>query len=260
MAGEQAAERFGVDAARGLIADAARSSLRDAERLVGETFARQGETRTAKEVVQQSERELLSRLSDVDRTAISTFKREADAAESAITPKLERIVASTSGAELAGREFARKSEESLARKVATAMLRGKTAREALDAIKDSVRYTIKSSDEDYGRVTQDAVDKLKGEGFTPLEVKNSWGDATGYRGINSFWRDEATGKVIEVQFHTDSSLMAKELTHPIYDLERLPSLGDDAAGRLRELQNRVFDEVPVPSGAPSVGWPAVGPP
>ena len=60
------------------------------------------------------------------------------------------------------------------------------------------------------------VERLKGEGFELIKLKNLW-DSEQYKGINSQWHRPETGLRFEVQFHTPESFEAKELTHGAYE-------------------------------------------
>jgi hypothetical protein len=247
MAGGEAVEHEAV----GIIAKAAKDVLPQARRLV--TTVLGDGVRTPKEIVKTAQNALISTLKDSDRAAITTFRRGAQDAERTLTPTMERIAAS-SGGELAGKEFAVKGEESLARKVATDLGKdgSKTVEGSLAGIKDSVRYTIKAGHDDYTSVTNDAMERMRAAGFERQDVKNFWGK-DGYQGINSVWKDPATGRTFEMQFHTADSLEAKEATHEIYDVARLPATPPDLGGQLEGLQNQVFDKVEVPAGAPAIG-------
>lgn len=245
-----AVAREGEKAAEGLIAKAAKSALRDAEKAVADDAAKRGETRTAKRVLEDEEGRLVGTLSHEDKEAIDAFAKRAAAAEKTITPKLERIEQAVPGAELAGKEFRRKSLGSLERKVATDLDKnvGKTVGDALSDIKDAVRYTYKMGREDYSRATEDIVQKMKDAGFEKVGWKNTW-DKPGYKGINSFWRDPETGQVLEVQFHTFESLAAKEGEHGIYDLRRLPGIGSGLDDQLKGLGRGIYDRITRPPGA-----------
>ena len=59
------------------------------------------------------------------------------------------------------------------------------------------------------------------KGSSSSKLKNLW-TSDQYKGINSQWRRAGDGLRFEVQFHTQSSLEAKELTHKAY--ERIRSI------------------------------------
>ena len=53
-------------------------------------------------------------------------------------------------------------------------------------------------------------------GFTQVERRNTWASEQ-YKGINTQWLEPRSGVRFEVQFHTQASLEAKELTHQAYE-------------------------------------------
>ena len=84
-----------------------------------------------------------------------------------------------------------------------------------------------------------------------VERRNTW-TSDQYKGINSRWREPESGVLFEVQFHTQASLEAKELTHKAY--ERIRSMTEETpeANRetveLKEFQREVNAKVPIPPG------------
>ncbi|MFA4080452.1 hypothetical protein ONA92_01895 [Mycobacteroides salmoniphilum] len=132
-----------------------------------------------------------------------------------------------------------------------------SAAEHLAGMKDSVRYTMQTPEELYVPNTQQAIDNLIADGYEPVKFKNSW-DQPGYQGINSFWRDPATGQTFEVQFHTPSSFDAKMETHPLYEQERLPGTTSQRGAELQQQQQQIFGSVPRPSGSPAISLPPNG--
>ncbi len=81
---------------------------------------------------------------------------------------------------------------------------------------DAVRFTFTYSPQRYADGVRADVVRLKAEGFELIKLKNLWADEQ-YKGINSQWRRPETGLRFEVQFHTQESLEAKELTHEAYE-------------------------------------------
>jgi hypothetical protein len=94
---------------------------------------------------------------------------------------------------------------------------------------------------------------MQDQGFVKQEVKDNWTDPTGYRGVNSTWLDPTTGQRFEMQFHTPESVVAKTVTHPIYDFSRVADRQMEP--QFNELQNKVFDMVPLPEGTTRRGNP-----
>ena len=89
-------------------------------------------------------------------------------------------------------------------------------------VKDAIRYTFQYSEEHYTEGVYADVDRLKAAGFELVELRNSWG-CEEYKGINSRWRVPENGQLFEVQFHTQISFEAKQLTHPAYERLRNPA-------------------------------------
>ncbi|WP_375498900.1 hypothetical protein [uncultured Jatrophihabitans sp.] len=231
----------------GIIAKMAKDALPRAEEIFGERAARDGLSGTARDILKGREEAAVAKLSQEGRDAAADVARRAATNEPAITSTLERVVADTPGAELVGKEFRLKSDDSLLRKVAGDVDGGKTASEAAGGINDAVRYTITSSPEEYSTVTSDAIAKMRSEGFEPIAMKNNWGDE-GYQGINSTWRSPS-GQTFEMQFHTPESFAAKEATHTIYEMERVFPKEDPIRRLLGREQNPVFGQVTRPPGA-----------
>ncbi len=160
------------------------------------------------------------------------------------------------GADLVGLEYRLKTEESLKRNFATELLDpGQSYGKALEtAMRDSVRYTLQLPEGSYAAGVREALDQLHARGYENVTYRNFWG-GEGYQGINSTWRDPATGQMFEVQFHTAHSYGAKTVTHELYDKIRLPGTPPEEAARLAREQNEVFDQVPRPPGAADLRLP-----
>jgi hypothetical protein len=133
--------------------------------------------------------------------------------------------------------------------------KGLSPEEALARIPDVVRFTFQYGETAYATGVQADVQRLEAKGFIPLERRNTW-DNDQYKGINSRWREPESGVMFEVQFHTQASLEAKELTHKAY--ERIRSITDStpAADRetaeLKEFQRRANSMIPIPPGVADV--------
>lgn len=195
-----------------------------------------------------------------EKAAVDEYLESARNIEPVVTSDMAHIVSEHTGMRLEGLEYRLKGEESMYRKVSSALgeaLPGTRASvdDVLGQMKDSVRYTVVIPLDDYARGSVAVMEDLVEGGYRPYgTLKNSWG-GEGYHGINSNWIEPSTGRVIEVQFHTDASLVAKTETHGLYELERLPGQSADTLEALRTQQNAIFDDVQVPTGAPDVDWP-----
>ncbi|WP_230886981.1 hypothetical protein [Streptomyces spinoverrucosus] len=193
------------------------------------------------------------RLSPEENAATDQFMDRALATEPHITEAVQAAAGHVEHGKLNGLEYRLKGEDSLKRKVATALLEDArlTPERALANIRDSLRYTVEIPPRDYSHGVQQAVDDLRARGFENVTFKNTW-ESSGYKGINSTWRDPSTGQIFEVQFHTPESFVAKMDTHALYEKGRLPGLSSDELAAVQAAQNDLFDRVPVPHGADSI--------
>ncbi|MEV0225237.1 hypothetical protein [Streptomyces sp. NPDC050704] len=192
-------------------------------------------------------------LSPEENAATGQFMDRASATEPRITEAIQAAAGHVEHGKLNGLEYRMKGEDSLKRKVATALLEDArlTPERALANIRDSLRYTVEIPARDYAHGVQQAVDELRGRGFENVTFKNTW-EGSGYKGINSTWRDPATGQIFEVQFHTPESFVAKMDTHVLYEKGRLPGISSDEFAAIQAAQNDLFDQVPVPRGADGI--------
>jgi hypothetical protein len=164
-----------------------------------------------------------------------------------IRPAMERIEAADPDRRLAGLEHMLKGEDRLKEKIAERLRYNPdwTSEQALEEVPDAVRFTFAYSDDRYTDGVRTDVDRLKTEGFELVKLKNLWTKEQ-YKGINSQWRMPETGARFEVQFHTPTSLEAKELTHKAYERIRSPATGATEEVRLEDYQRRVNQQVQLP--------------
>ena len=109
-----------------------------------------------------------------------------------------------------------------------------TPRDVLTTIPDALRFTFQYGETAYAVDVQRDVERLGAHGFTQVELRNTW-TSDQYKGINSRWLEPESGVIFEVQFHTQASLEAKELTHKAY--ERIRSTAQDPElAELKEFQ------------------------
>jgi hypothetical protein len=167
-----------------------------------------------------------------------------------VTPAMRRIEAEDPDRHLIGLEFRCKGEDRIMEKVATALEEQSdlTPEEALASVKDTIRYTFQYTEEHYTEGVLADVTRLKTAGFGLIELRNSW-EGEEYKGINSRWEVSENAQLFEVQFHTQISFEAKQLTHPAYERIRDPATPDAEVRELRGFQRRVNAEVPVPASA-----------
>jgi hypothetical protein len=171
---------------------------------------------------------------------------EGNYGEHGLTPAMRRIEAQLEHAKLAPdtEKFALKSADRFKEKLAKMIAAepDKSVEELASEIHDAVRYTFILDETRHVHHYRAAENILERRGFG-LEVRrNMWAESE-YKGINSRWRDPHSGLPFEIQFHTESSWLAKQETHPAYariaDL-RTPA---DERKRLQDYQRAVSARV-----------------
>lgn len=179
-----------------------------------------------------------------------------DIGENVVTPAMRAIEAEDPDRQLVGLEHRLKGTERLKEKVAAALEEQPdlTPRQALSAVPDAIRFTFCYSDEQYTAVVSADLERLTARGFELAKpLKNSW-DSDQYKGINTQWREPATGQLFEVQFHTRASFEAKQLSHAAYERIRNPETSDAELQELENFQRKVCVAIPIPSGATEIAY------
>src|ERR1700722_12270295 len=181
------------------------------------------------------------------------YARIREVGQNVIGPAILRVAAEDPTRTLAGFDCRIKGKDRLKEKVADEMRStpGITPEQALASIADVVRFTFTYGEGAYTAGVRKDVERLEAVGFTQVERRNTWSSEQ-YKGINTRWREPDSGVIFEVQFHTQASLEAKELTHEAY--EGIRSLDGGSAESVREVtelkkfQRQVNDNVPIPPG------------
>jgi hypothetical protein len=169
-----------------------------------------------------------------------------------LTPALRRIEAQLDHGTLVPdtEKFALKSPDRFKEKLAK-MMGTEPDRPISDLateIHDGIRYTYVLSFELYSSDVDKARQLLRAEGYELVAFKPSWtGDE--YKGINSQWREPASGQFFEVQFHTQDSWEAKQKTHAAYEKIESPETAAADRVKLREYQRDISAQIPIPPGA-----------
>jgi hypothetical protein len=70
--------------------------------------------------------------------------------------------------------------------------------------------------------------------------------------VNSQWIEPGSGQRFEVQFHTQTSFEAKQLTHDAYERLRTHQADKFEQMVLEAFEAKVAAEVPVPHGAADI--------
>jgi hypothetical protein len=181
------------------------------------------------------------------------YARIRDVGERIIVPGVRSVEGEDSSRRLAGFEHCFKGEDRLKEKIADEIRStpGTTATQALALVADAVRFTYLYSVTGYTAGARADVERLEARGFVQVERRNTW-TSDQYKGINARWREPESGVIFEVQFHTQASLEAKELTHKAY--ERIRSMTEESpeadreAAELKGFQREVNGNIPIPPG------------
>jgi hypothetical protein len=171
----------------------------------------------------------------------------AQAAEPAITVAVQGIV-EDNGATLERLDRRIKTEDSLTDKIRAGMHSDDAESVAREMV-DILRYTAKLPDEEYWRAGSQLCEALAVAGHRHVGQSTGW-TSVGYRGRNERF-ESPDGYRFELQIHTEASLSATEETHPWYEEQRRLDTPPERRFELQQMQNNVFNQVPIPPGTPS---------
>ena len=130
----------------------------------------------------------------------------------------------------------------------------RTTEQAVFLIPDTLRYTFQYQEARYTEGVWMDIGRLNDQGFVLQKLRNSWSDDK-YNGINSQWIEPDSGQRFEVQFHTNISFEAKQLTHLAYERLRTPQPNKPDKFEqmvLEAFEKKVTADVPVPPGAADI--------
>lgn len=184
------------------------------------------------------------------------YARIREVGENVIAPAILRVAAEDPTRSLAGFDRRIKGEDRLKEKISDRMRsKGRSATEALAQIADVVRFTFTYHETAYTDGVRKDLERLETAGFTQVERRNTW-TSDQYKGINTQWLEPRSGVRFEVQFHTQASLEAKELTHQAYEhirtiTESTPTTERETA-ELRLFQQWANSAIPIPPGVSDI--------
>jgi hypothetical protein len=170
-----------------------------------------------------------------------------------IIPGMRAVEAQDATRCLAGFERRYKGEDRLKEKVVDQLQPPSelTAAQALNIVPDALRFTLTYQETGYTTGVHSDIELMKAQGFELIKLKNTW-TSDQYKGINSQWQESESTVRFEVQFHTQASLEAKELSHKAYERLRGTEAQDDEREELEAFQSRVNSEVPIPSDVSTI--------
>jgi hypothetical protein len=169
--------------------------------------------------------------------------------ETVVTPAMLEIEAKDADRRLIGLEFRLKGAGRLTEKVTKAVAEQPdlSYEQAFALVKDAIRYTFEYPDDRYVAGVKADIQRLEDIGFERVDSRNTWASPE-YKGVNSRWRVSENGQTFEVQFHTQASFEAKQVTHAAYERLRDPATSKAEQDRLARYQREVTARIPVPPG------------
>ena len=177
--------------------------------------------------------------------------------DTGLTPAMRRIEDQLEHGDLVPEteKYALKSLDRFQEKLAKMIARfpGDDATDLAARIHDGIRYTFLFEADRYVDGIAETRSRLSADGHELIELKPSW-DSNEYKGVNSRWRDSASGALFEIQWHTPESWDAKQKTHDAYEKIHDLTTPVDEVERLRDYQAAVCAEIPVPPGALQMRW------
>ncbi|WP_052506277.1 hypothetical protein [Mycolicibacterium llatzerense] len=178
------------------------------------------------------------------RAAAQAKRAAAEAAEPEVSATLSAAVAANGG-QLDRFDSRLKEESSLYRKIQDIIADNDVDADAASTwIRDSLRYTAVVEERGYWGAGNRIGAALEEAGYRRAKVTLGW-NREGYRGRNdTFVTPE--GQEFEVQIHTAASLHAAEVTHGLYEEERLPTTSAERKAQLSAEQYAIFASVPAP--------------
>ncbi|MCT8582908.1 minor capsid protein [Glaesserella parasuis] len=180
--------------------------------------------------------------------SIEELRQKAIDVEPEITEKITEIISSV-GAKTAGLEYRLKSLESLKRKVETEVLAGISEKQAINSVKDVIRYTAILDVNNFVLQYDKIQSALEKQGYFTVVVKNTWKDGAVYKGVNTFVTTliKKDNVVFELQYHTQQSFDLKNgVLHNLYEQFRDPATPQDERKKLYEKMQILSSKLTVP--------------
>jgi hypothetical protein len=154
---------------------------------------------------------------------------------------------------LMGLEHRLKDEHRIKARIAEDIrVKGRRVSEAFATLGDAIRFTFQYPEDRYARGVLRDLGQLAAQGFTEVRRVNFWTWPAEHKGIVSCWREPESGVLLEVQFHTQPSYEAWQLTHPAYERLRHPCTSDAERADLKVFIGKVYGAFgPEPTYRPS---------
>lgn len=165
-------------------------------------------------------------------TITDRIHRNAVKKEPSITKDIVKL-ASDSGAKMYGLEHRLKTKDSIERKIKTDAVEKKIPiQESAKSLKDTVRYTVLSDDNNFVKSYNTVKNGLEKIGYKEIRCRNYFDEYrkgnVKHKSVQSVFKDQS-GFPFEVQFQTPSSQDAKNKKIPIYEERRKLGVSNERA-------------------------------
>lgn len=181
--------------------------------------------------------------------------KKAQEKEPIISNDIYSAVSGTSG-KMYGLEHRLKTKESLNRKIKTdSEEKGISIEESASGIKDAVRYTVLSKDNDFVKNYNTVKSNLEKKGYSEARCKNYFdlynkGEVK-HKSVQSVFKTP-DGYLFEVQFQTPASQKAKNDKLPLYEEARKAGIKPERRAQLEYQMELLAEKVPNPKGIYSI--------
>ena len=158
---------------------------------------------------------------------------------------------SQSGAKMYGLQYRLKQPTSIAGKIASDSKEdGVSFVESSRGIKDSVRYTAVSSNDNFVRNYKSIKSNLESKGYEETRCKNFFvkyqNGEVQHKAVQCTYKSPK-GFIFEVQFQTPESQAAKDLKVPLYEERRRRGITNERAAELETQMRTLAEQVPYPN-------------
>ena len=175
-----------------------------------------------------------------------------------LEPKISKDVISVfkkNGAKSYGLENRLKTKSSIVRKISDDSKKYGSTSRAANSIKDAIRYTALSSDDDFVSNYNGIKKSLEDLGYTETRCRNYFDlyrqGKSKHKQITTVYSDP-NGNEFEIQFQTPSSIKAKESKTPIYEEARRPNVSSSRKSELEKQMDSLAKSVKNPKGVYSI--------
>lgn len=176
-----------------------------------------------------------------------------------VEPKITKDVTSIirkTGAKVYGLKNRLKTKDSIARKIHDdSKNSGETINKAANSIKDAIRYTVLSKDDDYVSNYNTIKKSLEDLGYSEIRCRNYFdkyrkGKAD-HKQITSVFSDKDKN-TFEIQFQTPSSIKVKEAKTPLYEEVRRTGVTEKRRSEIVSQMNNLAKQVNTPKNVYSI--------